>query len=71
VASTGGMFLTRPPAVTRVGPTLNVAARDGAEHAVFVSVTGADTNKVVPHHRVEKHLRVFGLPWTILRPAPR
>jgi uncharacterized protein YbjT (DUF2867 family) len=73
VAGTGGMFLIRPPAVARVGPTLNalldVAARDGAGHVVFVSVTGADTNKVVPHHRVEKHLRASGLSWTILRPG--
>lgn len=69
-----GLFLMRPPAVARVGPTVNAlidaAAREnGAAHIVFVSVTGADTNRVVPHHRVEKHLRQSPLPWTVLRPG--
>lgn len=68
-----GLFLVRPPAIARVGPTVNalldaaVAARVG--HVVFSSVTGADTNRVVPHHRVEQHLGSTGLPWTILRPG--
>ncbi|HET6531949.1 MAG TPA: SDR family oxidoreductase [Actinoplanes sp.] len=69
----GGLFLVRPPAVSRVGPTLNAlvdaAARNGVRHVTFASVTGADTNRIVPHHRVETHLRGAGLPWTILRPG--
>lgn len=73
VAGAGGVFLVRPPAIARVGPTLNalvdVAADEGVEHVVFSSVTGADTNRVVPHHRVEQHLRAGGVPWTILRPG--
>ena len=73
VAGTAGLFLVRPPAVSRVGPTLNAlidtAVRSGTGHVVFASVTGADTNRIVPHHRVEKHLRSCGLPWTILRPG--
>lgn len=68
-----GLFLVRPPAVASVGPTLNalldVAERSGIAHAVFCSVAGADTNRVVPHHRVEEHLRASSLPWTILRPG--
>lgn len=68
-----GLFLLRPPPISRVGPTLNamvdVAARQGVEHVVFSSVTGADTNWIVPHHRVETHLRTAGVPWTILRPG--
>jgi uncharacterized protein YbjT (DUF2867 family) len=68
-----GVFLIRPPAISRVGPTLNalldVAAETGDPHVVFSSVTGADTNRVVPHHRVEQHLRGRDLPWTILRPG--
>ncbi len=67
------MFLLRPPPVARVGPTLNAlvdeAARQDVAHVVFSSVAGADTNMVVPHHRVETHLRSSGLPYTILRPG--
>ncbi|WIM99661.1 NmrA family NAD(P)-binding protein [Actinoplanes oblitus] len=73
VRGTGGLLLIRPPAVARVGPTLNalvdVAARDTGGHVVFVSVTGADTRRVVPHHRVEKHLSASSSPYTILRPG--
>src|SRR4051812_381662 len=56
VAGAGALFLIRPPAVSRMRPTLNalidVAERNGVGHVVFVSVTGAETNRVVPHHRV-------------------
>ena len=69
----GGLFLLRPPPISRVGPTLNalldVAEQVGVDHVVFSSVTGADTNWVVPHHRVEAHLQASGLSWTILRPG--
>ncbi|RHA43707.1 SDR family NAD(P)-dependent oxidoreductase [Cellulomonas rhizosphaerae] len=68
-----GMFLVRPPAIAKVGPTLNallgVAERLQVGHVVFSSVTGADTNRVVPHHRVEERLRESALSWTILRPG--
>ncbi|HWS35923.1 MAG TPA: NAD(P)H-binding protein [Actinoplanes sp.] len=73
VAGTSGLFLVRPPAISRVGPTLNVlvdtATRYQVGHVVFVSVTGADTNRMVPHHRAEQHLRTGSLPYTILRPG--
>lgn len=73
VAGARALFLIRPPAIATVGPTLNalvdVAARAGVGHVVFSSVTGADTNRIVPHHRVETHLRACGVPWTILRPG--
>ncbi|MDC7122769.1 NmrA family NAD(P)-binding protein [Cellulomonas fimi] len=73
VRGAGALFLVRPPAIARVGPTLNalldIAAEEGVDHVVFSSVTGADRNRVVPHHRVETHLQASGLPWTILRPG--
>ncbi len=73
VRGADAVFLLRPPPISRVGPTLNKfidAARDvGVKHVVFSSVAGADKNKVVPHHRVEKHLVASGLAWTILRPG--
>lgn len=68
-----GLFLVRPPAIARVGPTLNAlvdaAVAAGVQHVVFSSVTGADTNRIVPHHRVERHLQAAGVAWTILRPG--
>lgn len=67
------VFLIRPPAISRVGPTLNRfidAAQDaGIRHVVFSSVAGADTNRIVPHHRVEVHLRSTAMAWTMLRPG--
>lgn len=67
------LFLVRPPAIARVGPTLNalvdVAIEAGVGHVVFSSVAGADTNRIVPHHRVETHLRATPVGWTILRPG--
>ncbi|WP_307844639.1 SDR family oxidoreductase [Actinotalea solisilvae] len=76
LSGASALFLVRPPAITRVGPTLNAlvdaAQRHGVEHVVFASVTGADTNRVVPHHRVEARLRRLdgsGTSWTILRPG--
>ena len=67
------VFLLRPPPISRVGPTLNRfidAARDrGVRHVVFSSVAGAESNRIVPHHRVEEHLLSSGLAWTTLRPG--
>jgi uncharacterized protein YbjT (DUF2867 family) len=67
------IFLMRPPAISRVAPTLNrlisVAADVGVKHIIFLSVAGAETNKIVPHHRVEVHLARAGVSHTILRPG--
>ncbi len=67
-----GLFLVRPPAITRIGPTLGAlidAARQAeVGHVVFSSVTGAETNPIVPHHRVETRVRACES-WTILRPG--
>jgi uncharacterized protein YbjT (DUF2867 family) len=67
------VFLIRPPAIARVGPTVNafidVAAAGGVEHIVFSSVAGADTNRIVPHHRIETHLAGSGITSTMLRPG--
>ena len=69
----GTLFLLRPPAVANTKRTLNpfidAAYASGVDHIVFVSVTGADTNVIVPHHAVEKHLKDSGRSFTILRPG--
>lgn len=67
------VFLIRPPAIARVGPTINAfvdaAAAAGVEHIVFSSVTGAEDNPIIPHHRIETHLVDSGIAWTMLRPG--
>ncbi|MFP4233688.1 MAG: SDR family oxidoreductase [Nitriliruptoraceae bacterium] len=67
------VFLIRPPAIARVGSTINpfidAAVAAGVSHIVFSSVAGAERNRIVPHHRIETHLTASGLPWTMLRPG--
>lgn len=65
------MFLLRPPAISRVGdsinPAVDAAARVGVEHVVYLSVLGAEKNPLLPHHRIENHLGKADLTWTFLR----
>jgi uncharacterized protein YbjT (DUF2867 family) len=67
------MFLVRPPGISSVVPTLNrfitQAVQAGVKHVVFTSVAGADTNLLLPHHRVEKHLAQAATHHTMLRPT--
>lgn len=67
------VFLVRPPAIakvkTTINPFLDIAAKVGVEHVVFVSVSGAENNRMVPHHGIEQHLIHGPLPYTLLRPG--
>lgn len=67
------LFLVRPPAISDVARTLNpfvdAARADGVEHVVFLSVAGAGRSKIVPHRKVEDHLRARGEHHTNLRPG--
>lgn len=51
----------RPPAMADVDNTINpfvdAARAHGIDHVVFLSVTGAGKKRLVPHRRVEDHLR--------------
>lgn len=73
VAGVRRVFLIRPPAISRVSKTINPfidAAQDsGVENVVFSSVAGAESNRVVPHHRIEAHLMSSTMAWTMLRPG--
>lgn len=70
-AGVESMFLLRPPAIGNVRRDLLpavAAARDaGVRHVVFLSLQGAEKNRVVPHAAVEKWLRTSGLAWTFVR----
>ena len=65
------MFLMRPPAIGNVRrdllPAVAAARNAGVRHVVFLSLQGAEKNKVVPHAAVEKWLRSSGLVWTFVR----
>lgn len=67
------VFLLRPPAIANTKKTLGVfieqAYASGVDHIVFVSVTGADENAIVPHHAVEQKLKALNQSYTILRPG--
>jgi uncharacterized protein YbjT (DUF2867 family) len=67
------VFLVRPPAVVSMESTLlpfiDAALESGIEHIVFLSVLGAATNKLIPHHAVEKHLAACATSHTLLRPG--
>lgn len=65
------MFLVRPPAIGNVRrdllPALASARHAGVRHVVFLSLQGAERNRVVPHATVEAWLRDSGLDWTFVR----
>ena len=73
LAGAAHMFLMRPPAIAdvdnNINPFVDFARERGVEHVVFLSVAGAGKNKVVPHRRVEDHLRARGDHHTNLRPG--
>ena len=52
---------------TRMLPFIDAAVAAGVRHIVYVSVPGADAGRLVPHNRVEAHLRASGAGYTILR----
>ena len=73
VAGVIHMFLMRPPAIADVNETINpfvdFARAHGVDHVVFLSVAGAGENKLVPHRKIEDHLRAAGDHHTNLRPG--
>ncbi len=73
VTGVGHMFLMRPPAISDVRNTLNpfvdFARAQGLDHVVFLSVAGAERNRIVPHRKVEDHLRAGGDHHSNLRPG--
>lgn len=67
------MFLLRPPAIADVDgvivPALRAADAAGVRHVVFLSIQGAERNRLVPHRKIEDRLRVSGMAWTFVRAA--
>ncbi|GAA2357579.1 NmrA family transcriptional regulator [Catellatospora methionotrophica] len=67
------LFLMRPPAVGNVRrdllPAVAAAGEAGVRHVVFLSLQGAERNKIVPHSAVERWLRASRMTWTFVRPS--
>jgi len=70
LADCDSLFLLRPPQLnTDFGDVIARARAHGVGHIVFLSVQGAESNYLVPHHRIERRLMSSGVPYTMLRPA--
>ncbi|WP_258806175.1 NmrA family NAD(P)-binding protein [Pseudarthrobacter sp. NS4] len=67
------MFLLRPPHLGKPGkqilPALEYARIQGVEQIVFLSLQGAEKNKLVPYARIESWIRASGAEWTFVRAA--
>ena len=65
------MFLLRPPHLGKpkrqIIPALQYARAHGVGQMVFLSLQGAEKNKVVPHAAIEAWLRTSGAAWTFVR----
>ena len=66
------VFLLRPPQLARprhdFGPFVAAMERAGVRQVVFLSVRGAGSNPLLPHHGIERLLERSALAWTHLRP---
>ncbi|MFF3024647.1 SDR family oxidoreductase [Gottfriedia sp. NPDC057948] len=66
------LFLIRPPHLADkkyFEPVIEIAKEVGIEQIVFLSLLGADKNKIVPHAKIEELIINSGIPYTFLRPS--
>jgi hypothetical protein len=67
------MVLIRPNQVSDVSkyifPFLAKAEQAGVKHIVFISIVGAERNRIFANHRTENHFKKLNIPTTILRPS--
>ncbi len=64
------LFLVRPPAIAdihKITPALNAAKQVGVEEIVFLSIIGADKNRIVPHYAIERTIEQLNIPAVFLR----
>jgi uncharacterized protein YbjT (DUF2867 family) len=65
------LFLMRPPQMADVDksikPLIDYAASAGVRHVAFLSLIGAEKNKVVPHAKIEALLLASPMTYTLLR----
>jgi uncharacterized protein YbjT (DUF2867 family) len=67
------VFLMRPPPISNIRrdmlPFIKYMKEMGIHQVVFLSVQGAENNKIVPHHKVEQALLDLEIPCTLIRPS--
>lgn len=67
------IVLIRPNQVSDVSryifPFLAKAEQLGVKHIVFISIVGAERNRIFANHRTENHFKKLSIPSTILRPS--
>ena len=67
------LLLIRPNQVSDVSkhifPFLDKVQKSEVKHIVFVSIVGAERNRVFANHRIEAHLKKMNIPHTVLRPS--
>jgi len=67
------LLLIRPNQVSDVSrhifPFLDQVEKSGVKQIVFVSIVGAERNRVFANHRIETHLKKMSIPYTIVRPS--
>ncbi len=67
------IVLIRPNQVSDVSkyifPFLAKAEQIGVKHIVFISIVGAERNRIFANHRTENHFKKLNIPTTILRPS--
>lgn len=67
------VFLMRPPHISNIKrdmyPFLAYLKQKKIQQIVFLSVQGAETNTIVPHHKIEDAIQALGLPYTFVRPS--
>ena len=65
------LVLIRPNQVSDVSkyifPFLAKAEKMGVKHIVFISIIGAERNRIIANHRTENHIKKMNVPSTILR----
>jgi len=67
------VFLMRPPHISKIKrdmyPFLSYLKQKQIQQVVFLSVQGAESNTIVPHHTIEACIQELGLPYTFVRPS--
>jgi uncharacterized protein YbjT (DUF2867 family) len=67
------IFLLRPPHLSDVDkyfkPLISTIKKNNINEIVFLSVQGAEKSKVIPHNKIERLIKEFGLDYIFLRPG--
>lgn len=67
------VFLLRPPHLSDVDqyfrPLIETIKKNNIRQVVFLSVQGAEKNKVIPHNKIERMIQENGLEYIFLRPS--